>query len=178
VCLATNLDIITTGLLLVTLIVLIIYTIATWLLRQETVRQTELKLRPYIILTPNEDDESLFSFENIGNGHALDVHIDILIIDTFFYHFDPCHLVRQGKKEKVVPNALSTGIETDERVMELDSMGLGFPYFIELDNKKDYPLKVHYENIEGKRYYTRLEVRVHEHRIIIKGSDKDKEPRS
>ncbi len=175
-CLSTILDFLTTGLLLATLGVLIKYTVETTRLRKETVRQTELGQTPCLILTPTTTN--FVYIENIGLGHALDVSIDILKIDTFLYRFDPCHLVRLGKKVKVKKLLVSAGAETDERVRRLDSIGLGFPYFIELDNKKDYPLTVRYENIEGTRYYTQLEVRVHDRRVIIKKFDKDKKPRS
>ena len=175
-CLSNILQLVSTGALIVTLSVLIWYACETRGLRKETVKQTELSQRPYLILTPTTTN--FVYIENIGHGHALDVSIDILKIDTFLYRFDPCHLVRLGKKVKVKKLLVSAGAETDERVRRLDSIGLGFPYFIELDNKKDYPLTVRYENMEGTRYYTQLEVRVHERRVIIKKSDKDKKPRS
>lgn len=170
---STLFQVISTLALILTLGVLIWYAITTWLLRQETVRQTELKLRPYLILTPTKTN--LVYIENIGNGHALDVRFDdILNIKPFKYRFNPCHLVRQSKKVKLGFVVVSKGEETDERVMELDRQGKGFPFFAYLEKRKDYSLTVSYKNVEGKRYYTRLEVRVHEDRIIIKGS----EPRS
>lgn len=168
---STLFQVISTLALILTLGVLIWYAITTWLLRQETVRQTELKLRPYLILTPTKTN--LVYIENIGNGHALDVFIEdkILKRKPFFYRFNPCHLVRQSKKVKVGFVVVSTGEETDERVIELDRQGKGFPFFKHHEKRKDYSLTISYKNIEGKRYYTRLEVRVHEDRIIIKRSE-------
>ncbi len=83
--------------LVITMGVIIWYALETRKLRKETVKQTELSLRPYVILVRSLGRYGL-SFENIGLSHALNVSIDILKMNAFFYRFQPCHLVRQDKK--------------------------------------------------------------------------------
>ena len=175
-CLSTILDILTTGLLLATLGVLIKYTVETTRLRKEAVRQTELSQRPYVILI--HTGSGLLSFENIGLSHALDVSIDVQHMDVFLVRFQPCHLVRKGQKVKAGFLLVGKDAEADEIIRGFGSANIGFPFFETHENIKDYLLTVRYENIEGTRYYTQLEVRVDERRVIIKGSDKDKKPRS
>lgn len=51
---------------------------------------------------------------------------------------------------------------------------MGFPFFKGLAKVKDYPLTVRYKSIEGTSYYTKLEVRVDERRIIVIKSKKGK----
>ena len=175
-CLSTILDILTTGLLLATLGVLIKYTVETTRLRKEAVRQTELSQRPYVILI--HTGSGLLSFENIGLSHALDVSVDVQHMDVFLVRLQPCHLVRKDQKVKAGFLLEGKDAEADEIIRGFGSGNIGFPFFETHENIKDYPLTVRYENIEGTRYYTRLEVRVDERRVIIKGSDKDKKPRS
>ena len=174
---STILDIITTVFLLATLIVLIIYTYQTYRLRQETTKQTELSLRPYVILVRASYGTHRLNFENIGLSHALDVSIDILHINVFLVRFQPCNLVKRGKKEAVRALPFEKDKESEKMIKRLSS-DLDFPYFKGFENVKDYPLTVRYEDIEGKRYYTQLEVRVLERKVIIKKSGRDKKPRS
>ncbi len=176
-CLSTILDIIALGLLLITLIVLSIYTYQTYRLRKETVKQTELSLRPYVILTPAISGRRL-NFENIGHSHAIDVSIDILhYLNAFIVRHNPHHLVRKSQKVGVGFVLVGENEEAEEMV-NASPDHLGYPFFAHLENKEDYLLTVRYKNIEGTPYYTRLEVRVHERRVIIKKFHKDKEPRS
>ena len=185
-CLSNILQLVSTGALIITIGVLIWYAWETRGLRKETVRQTELSQRPYVILIRASFGTQRLNFENIGLSHALDVSIDILKMNTFFYRFQPCHLVKHGKKEAV--RALPFGKdEKSEKMVKRLGPNLDFPFFKGLkdfsffkgrENVQDYPLTVRYKNIEGTPYYTQLEVRVKERRVIIKGSDKDKEPPS
>jgi len=162
--------------LVITMVVIIFYAFETRKLRKETVKQTELSQRPYVILI--HTGSGLLSFENIGLSHALDVSIDIQHMDVFLVRFQPCHLVRKGQKVKAGFLLIGKDAEAKEITKGFGSENIGFPFFETHENIKDYPLTVRYENIEGTRYYTRLEVRVDESRVIIKGSDKDKKPRS
>jgi len=85
--------------------------------------------------------------------------------------------VRHGQKVKVGFLLVGRDAEADEMVKASPS-NMGFPFFERLEKVKDYTLTVRYKNFEGTSYYTQLEVRVHERRVIVKESDKDKEPRS
>jgi hypothetical protein len=159
--------------LVITMGVIIWYALETRKLRKETVKQTELSLRPYVILVRSMGGRYDLAFENIGQSHALDVSIDILEMNEFFYRFQPCHLVRQGKEVTVEAEPFGKNEESERMIRGLGD-GLGLPFFEGLDKVKDYPLTVRYKNIEGTPYYTRLEVRVHEKRVVVLKSEKNK----
>ncbi|HEB36974.1 hypothetical protein LCGC14_0941190 [marine sediment metagenome] len=164
--------IISTTALLITLGVLIWYAWETRGLRKEAVRQTELSQRPYVILI--HTGSGLLSFENIGLSHALDVSVDVQHMDVFLVRLQPCHLVRKGQKVKAGFLLEGKDAEADEIIRGFGSGNIGFPFFETHENIKDYPLTVHYENIEGTRYYTQLEVRVKERRVVVLKSEKSK----
>jgi len=96
-CLAKFFDtygnMISTVALIITLGVLFWYACEARGLKKESIKQTELSLRPYVILI--HTGSGLLSFENIGQSHALDVVIDILEMNFFRVRFQPCYLVRQ-----------------------------------------------------------------------------------
>jgi len=155
--------------LVITMGVIIWYALETRKLRKETVKQTELSLKPYVILI--HTGSGLLSFENIGQSHALDVTIDILHMNVFLVRFQPCNLVRHGQKVKL--GFLLVGKnETAERMLRGVNVDLGFPFFEGLEKVKDYPLTIRYKNIEGTSYYTQLEVRVKERRVVVLKSEK------
>jgi len=164
--------------LVITMGVIILYALETRKLRKETVKQTELSLRPYVILVRSMGGRYDLAFENIGQSHALDVSIDILEMNEFFYRFQPCHLVRQAKEVTVKAEPFGKNEKSERMIRSLDVDHSGLPFFEGLDKAKDYPLTMRYKNIEGTYYYTRLEVRVEERRVIVKESHQDKEPRS
>ncbi|MFZ3135909.1 MAG: hypothetical protein WA126_00795, partial [Thermodesulfovibrionales bacterium] len=58
--------------------ILIWYTWETNLLRSEAQRQTELQLRPFVIIVP---EQNCFQLRNIGNGPALNVSVADVILD-------------------------------------------------------------------------------------------------
>ena len=175
-CLAKFFDtygnMISTVALLITLGVLIWYALETRKLRKETVKQTELSVRPYVILTPALVRDGLY-FENIGLSHALDVTIDILHMNVFFLRFQPCNLVRHGQKVKVEFLLVGKNKEADAMVKASPNK-MGFPFFEGLEKVKDYPLTMHYKNIEGTSYYSQFEARIDEKRVIVIKSEKSK----
>ena len=175
-CLAKFFDtygnMISTVALIITLGVLIWYACEARGLKKESIKQTELSQRPYVILI--HTGSGLLSFENIGLSHALDVSVDVQHMDVFLVRLQPCHLVRKDQKVKAGFLLEGKDAEADEIIRGFGSENIGFPFFETHENIKDYPLTVHYENIEGTRYYTRLEVRVKERRVVVLKSEKSK----
>ena len=87
--------------LIITLGVLFWYACEARGLKKESIKQTELSLRPYVVLIRASYGTQSLNFENIGLSHALDVTIDILHMNVFLVRFQPCNLVRHGQKVKV-----------------------------------------------------------------------------
>ncbi len=174
-CLAKFFDtygnMISTVALIITLGVLFWYACEARGLKKESIKQTGLSLRPYVILTLASYGTQSLNFENIGLSHALDVTIDILHMNVFLFRFQPCNLVRKGKKAKVEFLLVGKNEEADAMV-KASPNNMGFPFFEGLEKVKAYPLTVRYKNIEGTPYYTQLEVRVDEKRIIVLKSEK------
>lgn len=163
------LEIITASLLGLTLIAIIWYAWETRRLRIENVKQTELSLRPYIILYSTQAGK--IGVENIGLSHALDVVIDTLEMNVFRVLFQPRSLVRHGQPVAIEVTLEGKNPEADKMIRDFGA-DLGFPFFKDLEKVRDYPLTVHYKNIEGTSYFTQLEVKVKEKRIVVIKSEK------
>jgi len=164
------LQIISVSLLGLTLVAIIWYAWETRKLRMETVKQTELSLRPYVILNQTYVDR--IDFENIGLSHALDVRIDDLETPLFRVLFEPCCLVRHGQSVNVKFHLEGKDQETKE-ILKASRSTLGFPFFKYYEPAKDYSLMIQYNNIEGISYYTLLEVKLKENRIEVIRSEKN-----
>jgi hypothetical protein len=78
--------------------ILIWYTWETYLLRSEAQRQTELQLRPFVIIVPEQNS---FQLRNVGNGTALNISVADVLIDQAFdvkIHF-PDHISFLSKND-------------------------------------------------------------------------------
>ncbi|MDA8103948.1 MAG: hypothetical protein M0Z71_01080 [Nitrospiraceae bacterium] len=83
--------------IIITGAILIWYTWETYLLRAEAQRQTELQLRPFVIVIPEHNS---FQLRNIGNGAALNISVADVQIDNAFdvkIHF-PDHIIFLSKE--------------------------------------------------------------------------------
>jgi len=131
-----------TVLLAVTLIVLIKYTIETHKLRKESEKQTELQLRPFIILTSHEQ-KRVYYFRNIGNGTAMKVNLKSITVNDKKLEFwekdylnplEPCPLrVEKIDNIKAPPHS---------------------PYKYFQSGSEEFPFTIEYENINNKKYKT------------------------
>jgi hypothetical protein len=158
-----------TAALIITLGILIWYTWETRKLRIETVKQTELSLRPCVVLFGNDEVGSNY-IENIGNGAALNVIIEPLETDKFKVVFEPYDLIKAGQRfsdpdyPKYDIKASSHEGEALINKMNLGSDYLDFPFML---RSKDYLLIVRYKNTEGTNYYTKLLVKAKEAKIEV-----------
>jgi hypothetical protein len=71
-------EVINTVVLFVTAVIIAWYTVETYKLRRETVRQNEINLRPYLVPSFPETREGYkLEVKNIGNGTATNIRINI-----------------------------------------------------------------------------------------------------
>jgi len=136
------LNTIETILLAATLIVLIIYTRETFKLRKETTKQTELQLRPFVILISNEQ-KSAYYFKNIGNGTAMKVNLKSIVLKDIQYDF--------WEKDYLNPlelYALRLKKVNNENVTPCS------PYKYFQGESQEFSFTIEYENINNKKYKT------------------------
>lgn len=125
--------------------VLIWYTWETMLLRRVAFLQREVQLRPFVIF---RKDIEKYVVENIGNGAALDVHVDSVKMEAF-----------ETKLEIGFPNPLPLLKPGEVAVVEIEVHINGKksdPAFAaHLDPKcaiLDVDVHIHFSNLEGKKY--------------------------
>ena len=155
-CLSTFLDIIATGFLLVTLIVISIYTYQTYKLRQETTRQTELSQRPFVMIF--ETDLNKIKYKNSGQGIALNISIKPFEDQGYTFFFEKENLLSPNEvskhdinpvpKDKKTGEIFPPGTKIPFTPSELRSTTLNVVRIIEIQ----------YENIEQKRYQTLVKI--------------------
>ena len=154
-CLATILDIITTVFLLVTLIVLIIYTYQTYRLRQETTKQTELSQRPFVMIF---DSKMLgIRYKNSGQGIALNIEIMPYEYENYIVAFKKETVINAKEKSTFTLYPIVTKTKTGKT---LASEAIEFTPNQLRRFKSDivHNLDIRYENIEKKRYQTRVQI--------------------
>ncbi len=67
--------------LAITAVIIFWYTVETYWLRRESQRQTELQLRPFVVLEAVRQIEGVgFQVKNIGNGTALNIRIGSVLV--------------------------------------------------------------------------------------------------
>ena len=92
--------------LVATLSVIIWYTLETRKLRKETVKQTELILRPFIVISTFEDTAGLSQrlvYKNIGHSPAIDVQTESFDAESFIINFEKYGLIEIGEKKDLNP---------------------------------------------------------------------------
>lgn len=125
--------------------VLIWYTWETMLLRRVAFLQSELQLRPFLVF---RKEGKRYVVENIGNGVALDVRIDGIMIEEPGNKLEirfpkPLSLLKPGDVTDVEVEVNINGKKSDTVFAAL------------LDPKytnQDIDVHIHFSNIEGKTY--------------------------
>ena len=156
--------------LVITLIIIILYTIFTYQLRRATIRQTELQLAPYVILDYKDD----LICKNIGNGSAINVEISTFeAIDKkdklkFRVTFPPLYIL-EPKEEKIIkPEIKFEDKKLEHIATAYDDMGTKFfPFFPKEFKKEEYPLIIDCENIENVPFRTEINIKCFEEKIKI-----------
>lgn len=99
-------EFISTLVLLITLVVLIFYTVATFGLKKATVKQTELSLRPFVVICVLPDNigcHDQLVYKNIGHSPALDVRTLSIDAGSFLIDFMNQSLIEVGDKKELNP---------------------------------------------------------------------------
>ncbi|MBI4722661.1 MAG: hypothetical protein HY769_06665 [Candidatus Stahlbacteria bacterium] len=152
------LPVINTGTVIVTAGIILWYTIETYRLRRQSVLQTEIQIRPLLIIILKED----FTIKNIGNGIALNVEIEDIVIDMNEPHkfsFDKINAISQNE-EIGLPRVR---VFKDDQKVPADSFQL-LPFVVGLYPRyasRNYEFRLRYENINGEKYQS----------IVITGKD-------
>lgn len=157
--------------LVITLIVLIFYTIFTYQLRSATVRQTELQLTPYIVLDYKDD----LVCRNVGNSTAINVEVSSFeAINTksnnlvFKVSFPPLYILEPQEDKILQPEFQFEDKELEYIAEALEFAGTKFfPFFPKEAKKDEYPLTIEYENTENMRYKTLVIVKCREEKIKV-----------
>lgn len=161
---------ITTIALVVTLVVIIIYTCETKKLRKATFKQTELSLTPWIIL---EYKIKSLRLKNIGHSPALNIRIEpIEVRDAsdnviFIIKFQTQYVL---ESQDAAPLGLHLDFKTENFELMKQAYGntLDFPYFPDEMKVADYPsIKIYYKNLENEPFITKVQVKLKEKRLEI-----------
>lgn len=112
--------------LVITLTVIILYTIFTYQLRKATVRQTELQLTPYIILDYKND----LICRNIGNSPAINVEISTYeAFDkdsgklVFKVNFPSLYILEPKEEKTIKPETKFEDKDLEYLVKAIEDMG-------------------------------------------------------
>ncbi|MEW6455833.1 MAG: hypothetical protein AB1410_03845 [Acidobacteriota bacterium] len=143
-------EILTSVALILTLFVVLWYAWETRRLRIETIKQTELSLRPFVIILFIEH-KNKFILKNIGNGPALKVKIDDiplikenkLYIKYIFHEID----VILAKEE----SEIKCEIKTNDSTLNISLFSHFFPHTA----VKSYNFLIRYTNINNELYQTK-----------------------
>ena len=149
-CISTILDIITTVFLLATLIALIIYTIATWSLRNEAIKQTELSQRPFVMIF--EAGNHRLKYKNSGQGIALNIRIKPFENGAYTFTFEKENLLSSNEVSKHDINPVAKDNKTGEPYPPNTTIPFT-PYELRSANFTLVRIiEIQYENIEQKCY--------------------------
>ena len=154
-CLSTILDIIATGFLLFTLIVLSIYTYQTYRLRQETVKQTELSQRPFVMIF---DSKMLgIRYKNSGQGIALNIEIMPYEYEDYRVAFKKETILNAKEKSTFTLYPIVTKTKTG-KILASEAINFTPNQLRRFNSDIVHNLDIRYENIEKKRYQTRVQI--------------------
>ena len=167
-CLSTILDIITTGFLLGTLIVISIYTYQTYKLRQETTnlrqettRQTELSLRPLIIISVFKEMAGIshrLVYKNIGHSPALDVETEPFDAEAYILNFGKWGLIESDEQKDLnIKGEGKTGL-SDAFLQAVRTPSFTPKELDKYNNDREFILNIHYKNIEKVSYQTQVKI--------------------
>jgi hypothetical protein len=146
-------DTISTIAIIFTLIVLIIYTRETYRLRKETAKQTELSLRPFVVIKVFNDR---LIYKNIGHSHALDVETEPFDAEVFILKFEKWYLIEAGEANELNLRGegkatFNKGLISAAPVPKFTPKALA-----ERDSDLELILNIHYKNLEKVAYFTKV----------------------
>ena len=153
------------GVLWATGVVVLLYTVETHYMRREMIRSNTMQVQPVLITRlagppPGEEQGDRLWAHNIGKGPALHVtfeEVDINFTDMNFstksaVKFFGVDFIEAGRREVV------RSVFGDRAA---DGFKERFDWITQLDSRyarQDFPIIIHYEDIEGRGYTSELQM--------------------
>lgn len=154
-------DFISTVVIILTLIVLVFYTIATFGLRKTAIKQTELSVRPFIVIDVFKDSAGLSQrlvYKNIGHGPAIDIQTEPFDKETYFLKFNSYGLIEIGETKNLNPRGEGKDTLSNGLIQSVQTPGFTPKDLDERDSSLDLVLTIHYKNIEKVAYKTKVKI--------------------
>lgn len=137
-------------------------------------KQTELHLKPKIFIKRALGFSGI-NCKNIGTGNALNIQIQELVTNTFSVFFEIINLLEADDKTCVGYRVKGRNKEASEMIKAFGESSVGFPFFRSNRLRKDdlgvkinkYNLVIDYENIEHKKYQSKILVDCLNRRITL-----------
>ncbi len=149
------LEIITTSLLGITLIAIIWYAWETRKLRMETVKQTELSQRPFVMIF---DSKRLgIRYKNSGQGIALNIEITPYEYKDYKVAFKKETVLSAEEKSTFTLYPIVTKTKTG-KTLAAEAIDFTPKQLRRFHSDFVHNLDIRYENIEQKRYQTLVEI--------------------
>ena len=153
--------VISTLALMITLGVLIWYAWETRGLRKETVKQTELSQRPFIIISVFEDSAGLSQsliYRNIGHSPALDVETEPFDAEAYILKFGKWGLIEPDEQKNLKPKGEGKTGFTDALLQAVATPSFTPKELNRFDIDREFILNIHYKNIEKVSYQTLVKI--------------------
>lgn len=170
-------DFISTLVLVITLIVLIFYTIATFGLKKAAMKQAELSLRPFVIIYIFSDDGGLSSrlvYKNIGHSPAIDVQTTSFDAGAFFLDFERHGLIEVGEMKELNPSGRGKNAIGEALIKSVSVPSFTPKALAERSSDLDMVLNISYKNIEKICY--RTQARISKVGIEVQSTDRINTP--
>lgn len=154
-------DFISTLVLILTLIVLVFYTIATFGLKKAALKQTELTLRPFVVICTFTDNAGLSErlvYKNIGHSPAIDVQTDSFDAEAFMLDFNTQSLIEVGELKEFSPKGKGKDAMGDVLIRAVPVPSFTPKALAERNSDLNIILNIRYKNIEQVCYRTKLRI--------------------
>jgi hypothetical protein len=159
--------------LIATLGVIIWYTIETRKLRKTTVKQTELGLRPFVIISVFEDSAGQpqrLVYKNIGHSPAIAVWTEPFDAEAFMIDFMKYELIETGERKDLNPQGRGKDVLSNGFVQAVQTPSFTPKALDERNSELVLLLTIRYENLEKASYQTK--VKISREGIEIQSTDK------
>ena len=146
---------ISTTALVITMGVIIWYALETRKLRKETVKQTELSQRPFVMIF---DSKMLgIRYKNSGQGIALNIEIMPYEYEDYRVAFKKETILNAKEKSTFTLYPIVTKTKTG-KILASEAINFTPNQLRRFNSDIVHNLDIRYENIEKKRYQTRVQI--------------------
>jgi len=148
-----------------------IYTKETQKLVSVAQEQLDLQLQPALMITIwglSDSPYKNIDLINIGNGVALNILVTSEDKSLQFVDTPSLLLPKEEKSLYYIEGSIDLSKKTDKDLRQLEKIS------IDLGNKKEFKIRIDYENIKNKKYFTLLTVNIEGVKLIERGEVKDR----